>query len=149
MKKFSFSLETVLSYKEQVLNSLKNEHAQILLEVQKKEKQIEDMVAQYDDLVEEFNENKLVGMAIERLKMYEAYLDGLFGNIKQEKKKLEKLYIKENEKKQQVIRQKQDTTSIEKLKEKKLAQYHKEEQKQEELFINEFVSHVRHSHSAV
>lgn len=149
MKKFSFSLETVLSYKEQVLNSLKNEHAQILLEVRKKEKQIEDMVAKYDDLVAEFNENKLVGMTIEHLRMYEAYLDGLFGNIKEEKKKLEKLYVKENEKKQQVIHQKQDTISIEKLKEKKLNQYRKEEQKQEELFINEFVSHARHSRSAI
>lgn len=148
MKKFSFSLETVLSYKEQVLNSLKNEHAQILLEVRKKEKQIEDMVARYDELVVEFNENKMLGITIEHLRMYEAYLDGLFTDIKNERKRLEKLYVKEDEKKQQVIRQKQDTTSIEKLKEKKLDQYHKEEQRQEELFISEFVNNARHPHHA-
>ncbi len=71
MKKFNFTLGTVLSYKNQVLDSLKNEHAKILARI------------------------------------------------------------------------KQDTSSLEKLKEKKLEVYHKEEQKAEEAFVEEFVSFSR------
>ncbi len=38
MKKFNFPLNTVLNYKDQVLDNLKNEHAQIVDQVVRQEK---------------------------------------------------------------------------------------------------------------
>ena len=46
-------------------------------------------------------------------------------------------------KRNEVVAAKQDTSSLEKLKEKKLEVYHKEEQKEEEMLIEEFVSFSR------
>ena len=47
MKKFFFSLDTVLSYKEQVLDGLKAEHARILMKVRECENVIERMEAEH------------------------------------------------------------------------------------------------------
>ena len=47
---------------------------------------------------------------------------------------------REEKKRSEVVEAKQETSSIDKLKEKKLKEYEKAVQKQEELFIEEFVS---------
>ena len=60
---------------------------------------------------------------------------------------LEELRAQEEAKREQVVEAKKETSSIEKLKEKKLEAYHKEEAKSEELFIEEFVSSTR-AHAA-
>ena len=41
MKKFQFSLDSVLSFKQQVLDSLKSEHAEILAQVHAQEDVLE------------------------------------------------------------------------------------------------------------
>ena len=43
MKKFRFSLETVLDYKNQALNSLRAEHGAILAQVRAQEQVIENL----------------------------------------------------------------------------------------------------------
>ena len=47
MKKFKFSLDSVLSYKQQVLDSLKGEHAAILAQVRAKEAVVEGLEREY------------------------------------------------------------------------------------------------------
>ena len=47
MKKFRFSLETVLDYKEQVLASLQSEHGAILARIREQETYIEELEAAY------------------------------------------------------------------------------------------------------
>ena len=61
---------------------------------------------------------------------------------------LEELRAEEEKKRERVVEAKKDTSSIEKLKEKKLDAYHKAEAKGEELFIEEFVSAARAHASA-
>ena len=41
MKKFKFALDSVLSYKQQVLDALKGEHAAILAQVREQEEAVE------------------------------------------------------------------------------------------------------------
>ena len=45
MKKFRFSLETVLDYKQQALDALQIEHGVILAQVRAQEKEIQEMEA--------------------------------------------------------------------------------------------------------
>ena len=45
MKKFRFSLETVMEYKQQVLDSLQAEHGAILAKVRRQEELIEELEA--------------------------------------------------------------------------------------------------------
>ena len=139
MKKFQFSLDSVLSYKQQVLDALKGEHAGILAEVHAQEGVLEAVWQEYRDCNEEFCRRKAEGITIADAMFYESGLRVLERNIQRETDKLEALRKKEEKKRQEVVDAKIDTSSIEKLKEKKLEVYNKAFQKDEEKLIDEFV----------
>lgn len=143
MKKFQFSLDSVLSYKQQVLDALKGEHADILAQVHAQEGVLEAVWQEYRDCNEEFCQRKAEGMTIADAMFYESGLRVLEQNIQRETDKLEELRRKEEKKRQEVVDAKIDTSSIEKLKEHKLEDYNKAVQKAEEVLIDEFISSAR------
>ena len=73
MKKFKFSLDTVLSYKDQILDSLKIEHGVILAEIRMQEEVLEAAWRRYRDYDEEFRDQKLSGISA---------LDAMVGQIR-------------------------------------------------------------------
>lgn len=142
MKKFHFPLDTVLNYKDQVLDSLKSEHAQILTRVTQQEHKIRQMADQRNDACMRFKEETQTGIAINAMREYEAYIIHMDQKILAEQGVLLTLKKKEEQKRSQVIEARKEKASIEKLKEKKLMLYNKEAQRREELFIDEFVSNT-------
>ena len=64
MKKFRFSLETVLDYKQQVLEALQTEHGAILARVKEQEELLRELEEAYRRLDGEFSQRKLEGIAI-------------------------------------------------------------------------------------
>lgn len=143
MKKFRFSLETVLDYKQQVLEALQTEHAAILARVRAQEAELERLETGYHDLDSEFSQRKLEGITILDAMRYEQYLRAAEREIQQATRKLEELRRQEEKKRAEVVAAKQDTSSLEKLREKKLDVYNKAVQKSEEAMIEEFVSTTR------
>lgn len=143
MKKFFFSLDTVLSYKEQVLDGLKAEHVRILMKVRECENVIERMEAEHRRCAIEFRDSKMKGMKISDIHTYEHYLEALGIKIRKKYEELEKLKVQEEAKRSEVVEAKKETSSIDKLKEKKFKEYEKEVQKEEEQFIEEFVTTKR------
>lgn len=143
MKKFSFPLDTVLHYKEQILESLRGEHARILIKVRKCEDEIEDLERRRLLCIRELSENRTRGMAIHDIRTYENYLEALRLKILAKQRELAKLQEEEEKKREEVVEAKKETSTIEKLKERKREEYDKEVQKQEEQFIEEFVSTKR------
>ena len=143
MKKFQFSLDSVLSYKEQVLESLQGEHAAILARVHAQEQLLESVWQQYRDCDDEYRQRKAEGITILDATFYQDGLRVLERHIQQETDKLEELRKQEEAKRQEVVEARIDTSSIEKLKEKKLEIYNKEVAKSEEVLIDEFVSSAR------
>ena len=143
MKKFKFSLDSVLSYKQQVLDALKGEHAVILAQVRAQEEVLEAVWQSYRDCDAEYRQRKAEGMTITDAMVYQNGLRVLERDIQRETEKLEALRKKEEKKRQEVVDAKIDTSSIEKLKEHKLEDYRKAEQKAEEVLIDEFVSSAR------
>ena len=151
MKKFRFSLETVLDYKQQVLATLQTEHGAILAQIRAQEQHIEELEAAYRHLDHEFTRRKLAGIAILDAMKYEQYLRSSERQIQEayqhldhlhrqeEAKRLEELRAQEEAKREQVVEAKKETSSIEKLREKKLEGYNKAVQKSEEAMIDEFV----------
>ena len=140
MKKFQFSLDSVLSYKQQVLDALKGEHAAILAQVHAQEDVLEAVWQEYRDCNAQFCQRKAEGMTIADAMFYESGLRVLERNIQRETDKLEELRRKEEKKRQEVVDAKIDTSSIEKLREHKLEDYNKAVQKDEEKLIDEFIS---------
>lgn len=143
MKKFSFSLDKVLEYKIQIEDNLRNEHAGAVRAVINKEEEIENMEARHQGYMQDMEAVKMHGCRVQELLIYEGYLDRSKKNIDAQKEVLEVLKHKEEEKRNQVIEAKKERTSIDKLKEKKRSEYDFMVQKDEEKYIEEFVSNGR------
>ncbi|HIV61485.1 MAG TPA: flagellar export protein FliJ [Candidatus Butyricicoccus avistercoris] len=143
MKKFRFSLETVLHYREQMLDAVKAEHASALLKVRTQEDVIENLVNQFNDINNEYRHKKMTGMTIADAMSFDIMLRAQERKIDYEKNILVKLKHDEEEKREKVRQAKTDKATIEKIKETKYNQYKKAIQKSEEQFIDEFVSTKR------
>lgn len=143
MKKFRFSLETVLEYKQQVLESLQAEHGAILARIREQEAYIDEIEAAYRHLNGEFNRRKSEGISILDAMKYEQYLRAREREIEEAYAVLHDLQKQEEAKRNQVVEAKKETSSIEKLREKKLEVYNKAVQKSEEALIDEFVTTKR------
>ena len=143
MKKFRFSLETVLDYKQQVLDSLRSEHGAILARVKAQEELLRQLEEEYRQLDEEFTQRKLEGLTILEAMQYEQYLRAAEREIQEALQVLAQLKRQEEAKRAEVVAAKQDTSCLEKLREKKLDLYNKAMQKSEEAMIEEFVSTTR------
>ncbi len=140
MKKFQFSLETVLDYKQQVLDALKVEHGAILAQVRRQEEVLAQVEARYASTNKEYREAKMRGLTIADAMSYDMGLRVLEEEIRREIQKLEALRRQEEEKRAQLVESKVEAASIELLKEKKQVSYNQALQKSEEQFIDELVS---------
>ena len=142
MKKFTFGLDTVLDYKNQVLSNLKLDHGKIIAELNQQEAILEDLKNQYYNYVKEFNEKKITGMTVIEARAFEMYIKQVNDQMKFQTQKIAQVRKVEEKKRQEVIESRKETAAIEKLKEKKIEQYNKDVRKKEEQFIEEFVSNA-------
>ena len=147
MKKFKFALDTVLSYKQQVLGALQGEHAEAVARVRAQEALLERLWQEYRDCDGEYHQRAAEGLAITDALMYQSALRAAELEIQRETRHLEELEAEAEKRREAMVEAKKETSSIEKLKEKKLDAYHKAEAKSEELFIEEFISSTR-AHAA-
>lgn len=143
MKKFQFPLDTVLDYKQQVLSSLQTEHGAILAQLREQEEILAGLELQYHQADQQFSQRKMEGMNIADALSFEQYLRAMEHKLNHENRRLLQIMEQEEAKRREVISAKQDTTSIEKLRERKLELYRKQVQKSEEAALEDFVSTSR------
>lgn len=143
MKKFSFSLDTVFKYKNDVLEGLQNEYGILVNEVSKQEQVIEKIVEEYYECNDMFNQKKVQGISVVEALHLDLYLHQLEYDIDMEKEKLRKMQEAAEKKRLEVVEAKKETSTIEKLKEKKIELYNKDMRKNDELLVEEFVSFNR------
>lgn len=143
MKKFKFSLSTVLSYKQQVLDALQGEHAAIIAQVRKQEEWIAKLQQEYEAYSQQYREACKHGISVREAMGHQAKLRARERELEQEQIRLQGIKRQEEEKRMQVVNAKQDTSSLEKLREKKHSEYNAAIAKSEEQFIEEFVSSRR------
>ena len=127
MKRFQFGLDTVLQYKRQVLDGAQNEYAEAIQRVRQQERRLREAEARHRSLNQQFRRAEAEGITIADAMGYEMGLRMLEGE----------------ERRKRMIAARQDTSSLEKLREKKLESYEKELQRQEELRIDELVANTR------
>lgn len=140
MKKFQFSLETMLGYRRQVLESLQQEYAAAQGAVVDQERRVVALEGEYTEFNDDFCRRKEEGMTMIDAMGAEGCLRALEMEIKKNLAFLKKLEVVAEAKRQEMIVAKQDTSSAEKLREKKLEAYNKELQKNEEAMIDELVA---------
>ena len=139
MKRFQYSLDTVLDYKNQVLDNLKTEHAAITQSVNQKREDINRLHGQLNGYHSDFDQTKTSGATIENYRLFDMCIGRMEQIIDEEKERLKVLRRQEEDKKKQVITAKVDTSKFEKLKDKKLKEYQKAVAKADETFIEEFI----------
>ena len=142
MKKFQYRLETVLAYKTQVLDNLKTEHAAIIQNVNRKREEIRGLNQELAGYESRFDQAREEGISIESYRLFDMCIGRMEEIIDTEKERLKALRKQEDEKKQEVISAKVDTSKFEKLKEKKIIEYQKVAMKADEMFVEEFVSNT-------
>ncbi|HBN56435.1 MAG TPA: flagellar export protein FliJ [Lachnospiraceae bacterium] len=142
MKKFKYRLDTVLDYKTQVLDNLKTEHAVIIQNVNRKQQQINGLKQELVSYQSGFDQIKQEGASIENYRLFDLCIGRMEQIIDDEKEHLKVLKKQENEKKQEVIAAKVDTSKFEKLKDRQIRDYQKAVMKADEVFIEEFVSNA-------
>ena len=143
MKKFSFSMETILRYRDQLLEARQIEHAAALAQVREKEAVVAALREKFHEVNLDYRERKAVGMTIADAYGFELALETQENAIKQALAVLAECRREEEKRRAAVIAAKTDKAVLEKLKEKKIASYQKAVQKSEEQFIDEFVSTAR------
>lgn len=143
MKKFRFSMETVLHYREQLLDTLRIEHAVAIARVREQEAVVAALQQRFDEVNQEYREKKQQSMTIADAVGYDLMLQVQEMEIQKAQETLALRKREEESKRNEVIHAKTDKATIEKLKEKKWQLYQKSVQKSEEQFIDEFVSNAR------
>lgn len=137
MKRFQYSLDTVLDYKNQVLDNLKTEHAAITQSVNQKREDIRRLHGQLNGYHSDFDHTKITGTTIENYRLFSMCIDRMEQMIKEENKRLAVLEEKQEKKKNEMVEARVDTSKFEKLKDKKMVEYRKAEVKEEESFVEE------------
>lgn len=140
MKKFYFSLERVLSYKQQIEDSLRSEHGQAVRNVQDKQAVIDRLEQEFQSARKSIELTKEKKVSVTELKDCERYIEGIISRIASEKKELLHLKELEAQKRERVIEAKKETASIQNLKDKRSSEYGAMIAKMNEIEIEEFVS---------
>lgn len=141
MKKFRYSLEKVLQYKDQVLDSQKEEYASRMRDVNQQKQRIDALNREQEELEEKFDSAKHSGSSITDLRLFADLTDRIGRQIEIEQNKLHNLEELAEKQKGKMIAANVDVKKFEKLKDRKLQDYQKEVRKSDETFIEEFVMH--------
>lgn len=140
MKKFRFQLDTVLGYKQQVLDNRLVEHGAAVAQVTKQEAVVNAARERQAEYESEFQQKQAEGMSMFEALKYQNCMQALFSEIERETEKLVQLRRIEEEKRAQVVESRVETKTLEKLKELKLQDYNKGLQKDEERFIDDLTA---------
>ena len=139
MKKFAFSLESVLRYKRQLLGVLKNEMSHLEADLHEAENQIAKTESKFSEINCSLLSELKTGLTAQNFTAYKGYLHYLNKDL--EKLNSDKL-INSNKiasKKQEIISMNSDISGLERLKDKHWDEYLKQNRKEQELFIEEFI----------
>lgn len=140
MKKFAFSLQKVLEIKEQILENLKIELGSLNNELITVETTIKNLKWQLSNIENEFNEKCSIAISAGEMAYYKMLMSSTVKQIEKKEEDKQILLIKIDAKRQEIVNMNKEISSLEKLRENELEKYNKAVTRNEEIFIEEFVS---------
>ena len=140
MKKFQFTLARMLEFKQQILDKEKD----LLGSIRQKKNEIDNKIDRFQQAVAQLShqilEEQKTGMSVDRLRFYSMQIDN-------SRKCLKQLYVEQKAMENELLRQQtvvmkasQEVSSLEKLRDKQLEEYHYEEKRATEEEMLEFVT---------
>ena len=143
MKKFAFSLQRLLNYKEQIFDIERTVLADMRAILAGLEQELADMRAQQAQRSHELRQKAARGISAVEMETHKNYLTMLDFSIRQKMQQIEMQKAAIDKQADKVREAKIEISTMEKLKERKLEEYNHALSKAEELFIEEFVSNAR------
>ena len=140
MKKFQFQLDTVMDYKQQVLENRLVEHGAAAAAANAQQEVLDAVQSRRTEYEEEYRRKKAEGLNILELLQFQDCLQALEREERREADKLRQLRRVEEEKRSRVIESRQETATLEKLRDIKHKEYLKAVQKDEERFIDDLTT---------
>lgn len=140
MKKFSFTLEKLSRYKEQLLRREKNELARLRKRRQALVEEREDLLARFRQQNAAFAVLAAQGMPREELEAQKRFLTLLSEQARALEAQIQAMDTDIERQLGVVVEANREVASLDKLREGQLTAYRQAEQKAEEAFIEEFVA---------
>lgn len=140
MKKFHFSLEKVLQYKDSLLEEEKNKLMEIRVRKNTVDMKIESNERELVQTDRERTEKAAGGMTVVEMQSYSYRIETGRRLIKELMLQQKKLEIEVERQLAVVIACTQEVSGLEKLREKQLEEYNKEADKEQQLIISEMIS---------
>lgn len=143
MKRFQFQLAPVLDYKQQVLDGLMAEMGALQEKARQQEQRKEAARQRLADYDAEFAEKRERGLSVIEAMEYEGCQEVLARELKRETLELEKALRKVEDKRRQVVQARQDTFSLEKLRDIRRKEYDTAVAKEEEKTLDDLTASRR------
>lgn len=140
MKKFEFSLEKMLSFKDQMLSGEKLKLADLRSRLAHLNEVLEQLRKEFAYCDAELKEQERTGLTPQGFSRRKAYLNALSEKIKLQQQHIRTMEAKVSDQVAVVVRVSQEVTTLEKLKDRQLEEYRTAEGKEQELLIDEFVA---------
>ena len=143
MKKFEFTLQKMLSYKEQLLEKEKNALMQLRSEKNQITEHIALLEAQFDQINKELLEKTRESVDAEKIKGHRFQLDNTRHQLRQLRIELQQIEAAIERQLRVVVSITQEVEGMEKLREKQQEEYNYNLAKSEELMVAELVNTQR------
>ncbi len=143
MKKFAFSLEKVLGFKQQTLDVKKNELSLLQMKLTELEKEIYALNDQFTATNRKMLEELQNGLSAGDMLIYKTYFNTLNQKILHLIDQKKQLLDIITQKKADIVAVNSEISGLEKLRDKQLTEYLKQIQKSEELAMDEYVGQAR------
>ena len=143
MKKFQFSLENVMGYKEQLLSAAQADVATINNEIAQLEKEEEELKNEFAQSEINMQEQSRRGITPQMIAYYRNYQENLRRMQQTLEKKKQGLFRERDRSIHKMTKINIEVKSFEKLKEKELKNYQAASAKEEERIVEEFTVFMR------
>lgn len=140
MKKFEFTMEKMLSFKNQMLSKEKLTLADMRKKLAVMNDEIAKLSAEYKLCNDDLNAKISKGLNPDEIRMKKNYLTLLTDKIKKMRISAQAMEAMVEAQVQNVVKATQDVTTLDKLKEKQYEEYRYLENKEQEILVEEFVS---------
>jgi flagellar FliJ protein len=136
---YSFKLEKVLNYKENIEDLKKSKYGDINSRVNNEEERLIGFNQHKENLVVEKNKS-VKNTSIGNLKLYNSYLQDISVTIQNQERKIEEMKVELEEAKEELLVAMQEKKAFEKLKENDYKEFIIESKKQEEKLLDGIVT---------
>ncbi|QNU68388.1 flagellar export protein FliJ [Ruminiclostridium herbifermentans] len=140
MQKFSFRLQSVLKLKEQLEDNAKNNLARATKELETQKFYLEELMNENDASINSLTEEVYEGIPVYRVRLYNNYLSLMKEKIVNQKENVNIAEHNVDTNREALIKAMQERKVLEKLKDKKYDEYLKDQNKAEQVGIDELNS---------